>query len=84
MHPSIYMFKQFNISIYLLFLCPWGCFPGYCGVGRVLFTGLGDGDVTEWYQSKGCNNGPLWAMKDAVTEGRITFYVQQNSSNQEI
>ena len=61
-----------------------GMFSYMLGVGRVLFAGLRDGDVTEWYQSKGCNNGPLWAMKDAVTEGIITFYVQQNSSNQEI
>ena len=35
-------------------------------------------------EHQGGNNGPLWAMKDAVTEGRITFYVQPNSSNQEI
>ena len=41
---------------------------------------LRDGDVTEWYQSKGCSSGPLWAMKDVVTEGKITFSVQQNSS----
>ena len=60
-----------------------GLFAHMLGVGRVLFAGLRYGDVTVWYQSKGCINGPLWAMKDAVIEGRITFYVQQNNSNQE-
>ena len=40
---------------------------------------LRDGDVIEWYHSKGCSSGPLWAMKDVVTKGKITFSVQQNS-----
>ena len=53
-----------------------GLFACMLGVGRVLFAGLREGDVTEWYQSKGCNNGPLWAMKDAVTEGGISLYDQ--------
>ena len=70
----------FNFSIDVFCLCSWGCLPGYCGVGRILFVGLRDGDVTEWYQSKGCNSGPLWAMKDAVTEAGCLL----PSSNQEI
>ena len=27
-------------------ICSWGYLPGYCGVRRVLFAGLRDGDVT--------------------------------------
>ena len=45
--------------------------PAVYGFGRVLFAGVRDGDVTEWYHSKGCNNGPLWAMKDVVTEAEL-------------
>ena len=52
------------------------------GVHRILFAGLRDGDVTEWYQSLDCSNGPLWAKKEALIEGRITLYVQQNSREQ--
>ena len=29
-----------------------------------------------------CNNGPLWAKKEPLIEGKITLYVQQNSSEQ--
>ena len=58
----------FNFSIDLFCLCSWGCFPGVCGVRRILFANRRDGDMTEWYQRKGCNSGPLWAMKDVVTE----------------
>ena len=47
---------------------------------RILFVGLRHGDVTEWYQSLGCSSGPLWAKKEPLIEGRITLYVQQNSS----
>ena len=48
-----------------------GLFARMHGVGHVLFADLRDGDVTVWYQRKGCNNGPLWAMKDAVTEAGL-------------
>ena len=45
--------------------------PFVFGVGSILFAGRRVGDVTEWYQSKGCNNGPLWALKDAVIEAGL-------------
>ena len=57
-----------------------GLFSRMLGVGHVLFTGLRDGDVTEWYQILGCSGGPLWAKKEPLIEDRVTLYVQQNSS----
>ena len=51
-----------------------------CGVRRILFAGLRDGDVTEWYQSSRLQQWASMGQGDAVTEGRITFYVQQNSN----
>ena len=69
----------FNFSIDVC-LCSWGCLPGCIGVRRVLFASLRDGEVTEWYQSSRLQQWASMGQEDAVTEGGITFYVQQNSS----
>ena len=61
------MLISFNSSIDVVYV-HGVVFPAIRGVRRVLFSSLRDGDVTVWYQSKGCNNGPLWAMKDAMTK----------------
>ena len=47
---------------------------------RVLFAGRRHGDVTVWYQSSGLQQWASMGQEDAVTEGRITFSVQQSSS----
>ena len=68
-------FKAFPLVISILFmqfLCTY-MFMGLLArlvnaMGRVLFTGWRHGDVTVWYQSQGCNNGPLWAKKEQLTE----------------
>ena len=49
-------------------ICSWGCFPGYCGVRRVLFAGLRDGDVTVWYQSSRLQQWASMGHEGAVTE----------------
>ena len=45
---------------------------------------LRDGDVTEWYQSFELQQWASMGQEGAVTEGRITFSVQQNSREQRI
>ena len=49
-------------------ICSWGCLPGYCGVRRVLFAGLRDGDVTVWYQSSRLQQWASMGHEGAVTE----------------
>ena len=63
-------------------LCSWGCLPICFGVRRVLFAGLSDRDVTVWYQSSWLQQWASMGQEGAVKEGRITFSVQQNSSEQ--
>ena len=46
----------------------------------VLFVGRRRGDMTAWYQSSGLQQWASMGQEDAVTEGRITFSVQQSSS----
>ena len=45
-----------------------GLFAHMLGVGRVLFTGLRDGDVTEWYQSSRLQQWASMGHEGAVTE----------------
>ena len=45
---------------------------------------LRDGDVTIWYQSPWLQQWASMGQEGAVTEGRITFSVQQNSREQRI
>ena len=49
-------------------------------LSRVLLAGRRHGDVTIWYQSIGLQQWASMGQGYAVTEGRITFSVQQNSS----
>ena len=49
-------------------------------LGRVLYACRGHGDVTKWYQSSGLQQWASMGQEDVVTEGRITFSVQQSSN----
>ena len=61
----------------------WSCLP-VCLVFVASFSPVwGMGTWQSGIRAQGCNSGPLWAMKDAVTEGRIRLLCsaeqQQNS-----
>ena len=78
MHPVMdhVKFLIFSIDDLNMFM---GIFSRMLGVGRVLFAGLRDGDMTEWYQSSWLQQWASMGQEDAVTKGGISFSVQQSS-----